>query len=555
VGAERAEEWLAAGGLVGQERLGRVPVDGSMRGRGEAFAQEFGSGTEPDDRDAGRHHRLSSGRIIDHTGRRADDIGLGCRQRIEQLRGLARMHRVDAFAIAQLADGRARRRLDVDIGIAPRPTEPLGEAPPDRRLARAHQPGEDHVLACAHRDSVAAYTRRMGRHGPIEPPAVIGILGGGQLGRMLAMAARAMGYRIAVLDPDPDCPAAAVADTVVIGSYDDVGAALRLADVSDVVTYELEHVAVEVVEMLETRGPVRPGRGPLVATQDRLTERRFIESAGGRVAPWRAVQSIDEALTAAHELGLPIRLKVPIGGYDGRGQVRIVTLGDLEGAWQRLGRTEGDVLLAERELDFDVELSIVVARSVDGAVAAFPIARNLHDQGILVESVAPAPVARAVAEAAVALGTRLAQAMDLCGTLTAELFLRRDGSLVVNELAPRVHNSGHWTIEGAATSQFEQHIRAICGLGLGSTAAHRATAMVNLLGTGPRRNARLCGVAQALADPDVHLHLYDKRSVFERRKMGHLTAPGVDVDEALAKARAALATLRWADDETREVDR
>jgi phosphoribosylaminoimidazole carboxylase, PurK protein len=389
---------------------------------------------------------------------------------------------------------------------------------------------------------------------PILPPAVIGILGGGQLGRMLALAARAMGYRIAVLDPDPDCPAASVTDRVVVGSYDDVGAALRLADRSEVVTYELEHVAAEVVEALETRLPVRPGHRPLTVTQDRLAERRFVEATGAAVAPWREVRSPAEARVAVAELGLPLRLKLPIGGYDGRGQLRILHVGDLDDAWTRLGRPAGTPLLAERELEFQAELSIVLARDVRGRTAAFPIARNLHDAGILVESVAPAPVSSDVAERATAIGERLAAAMGLCGTLTAELFLLGDGSLLVNELAPRVHNSGHWTIEGAATSQFEQHIRAICGLSLGSPAALAPAAMVNLLGTGPRRPAQLLGADTALADPSVHLHLYDKRRVFERRKMGHLTALGGSVEEALERARAALAGLRWSDDTTEEAD-
>jgi 5-(carboxyamino)imidazole ribonucleotide synthase len=383
---------------------------------------------------------------------------------------------------------------------------------------------------------------------PILPPAVIGILGGGQLGRMLALAARAMGYRIAVLDPDPDCPAAAVAERVVVGSYDDVGAALRLADRSAVVTYELEHVAAEVVAALETRLPVRPGHRPLTVTQDRLAERRFVESAGVAVAPWREVRSPEAARTAADQLGLPLRLKVPIGGYDGRGQLRIVRLSELDDAWGRLGKPPGSALLAERELAFDCELSIVIARDVRGGTAAFPVARNRHDAGILVESVAPAPVNPEIAERATAIGERLAAAMDLCGTLTAELFLLADGAILVNELAPRVHNSGHWTIEGAATSQFEQHVRAICGLSLGSAAALSPAAMVNLLGTGPRRPARLVGVDAALADPSVHLHVYDKRRVFERRKMGHLTALGGSADEALERAQAALAGLSWSDE-------
>ena len=398
------------------------------------------------------------------------------------------------------------------------------------------------------------YTRAVDDPTPILPPAVIGILGGGQLGRMLALAARAMGYRIAVLDPDPDCPAASVVDRVVVGSYDDVGAALRLADRSEVVTYELEHVAAGVVEALEAGLPVRPGHRPLTVTQDRLAERRFVEGTGVAVAPWREVRSPDETRAAVAALGLPLRLKLPIGGYDGRGQLRILRIGDLDDAWTKLGRPAGTPLLAERELVFEAELSIVLARDIRGRTATFPIARNLHDAGILVESVAPAPVSSDVAERAAAIGERLAAAMDLCGTLTAELFLLGDGSILVNELAPRVHNSGHWTIEGAETSQFEQHIRAICGLSLGSPAALAPAAMVNLLGTGPRRPARLLGAATALADPSVHLHVYDKRRVFERRKMGHLTALGESVEEALQRARTALAGLRWADDTTEEVD-
>ena len=287
-------------------------------------------------------------------------------------------------------------------------------------------------------------------------------------------------------------------------------------------------------------------------TQDRLAERRFVEGAGIAVAPWREVRSVAEARAAAEDLGLPLRLKLPIGGYDGRSQLRIVDVADLDDAWERLGQPPGAPLLAERELDFELELSVVVARSLDGVVATFPISRNRHDAGILVESVAPAPVAADVAARAAAIGCALAEAMDLCGTLTAELFLLRDGSLVVNELAPRVHNSGHWTIEGAATSQFEQHIRAICGLGLGSTAALAPTAMVNLLGTRRASRGPPARRRGALADPDVHLHLYDKREVFERRKMGHLTALGPDVDGRSRRPVAALAMLHWADDTTKE---
>src|SRR6185295_12621281 len=230
----------------------------------------------------------------------------------------------------------------------------------------------------------------MATHAAIEPPATIGILGGGQLGRMLGGAARAMGYRLVVLDPDIECPAAAIADRVIAAAYDDVGGALRLADASDVVTYELEHVAAGVVAAIEPLVPVRPGLHPLLVTQDRLAERRFVEGAGVAVAPWREVGSVPSARSAAAELGLPLRLKLPIGGYDGRGQLRITSVEQLDDAWTRLDRASGWPLLAERELDFEAELSIVVARALDGSTAAFPPSRNRHDDGILVESVAPA---------------------------------------------------------------------------------------------------------------------------------------------------------------------
>ena len=404
----------------------------------------------------------------------------------------------------------------------------------------------------ARQDAVSPYTRQAMTAAPSAPPippgATIGILGGGQLGRMLGFAARAMGYRVAVLDPDPDCPAAAIADRVVPAAYDSAEGALALAKGAAVVTYELEHVDAALVDAVESAGvPVRPGAHALRMTQDRLAERRFVAGLGIATAPWCEVADEAGLRAAATELGPPLRLKAPIGGYDGRSQVRIATPYELAGALERLGRPPGTPLLVERELDFAAELSVITARALDGTLAAFPITRNRHDAGILVESAAPAPVGAAVAVAARALGARIAEALGAVGLVTAELFLLPDGSLAVNELAPRVHNSGHWTIEGARTSQFEQHVRAICGLPLGDPAALGPTAMVNLLGTGDLREARLEGVAGALADPLVHLHAYDKRRVFERRKMGHLTIAGAgDLEEALTRGRAAAAKLRWA---------
>jgi 5-(carboxyamino)imidazole ribonucleotide synthase len=379
---------------------------------------------------------------------------------------------------------------------------------------------------------------------PIAPPSTIGILGGGQLGRMLGFAAREMGYRIVALDPDPDAPVTGVADRLEVGAYDDIAAAKRMADGCSVITYELEHVGQQVVAALEDRKrPIRPGPYPLKLTADRVAERRFVEANEGRVAEWREVAGPSDLFEAIAELGYPLRLKAIRGGYDGRSQTRLLGHDDLESIDSRIGWPA----LLERELDFEAELSVVVARNVDGISRCFPVARNRHDNGILVESVVPAGIPASVDEAATTLATNLATSMGLVGTLTVEMFLMRDGALVVNELAPRVHNSGHWSIEGAVTSQFEQHLRAICGLPLGSVEMRApAVAMVNLLGEGAPRPAHPTGIHAALEGPDTHLHVYDKHTVFERRKMGHVTALGPSPDEALRRARESAARIIWA---------
>jgi 5-(carboxyamino)imidazole ribonucleotide synthase len=380
---------------------------------------------------------------------------------------------------------------------------------------------------------------------------------------MLAMAARRMGYRVAILDPDPSCPAAAVADRVVVGGYDDRVAAREMAAGCDVVTYELEHVDGGLVADLDADWDVRPSVFALLMTQDRLAERRFLDEAGASVAAWREVRSLDDLRRAAGELRAaegdaraPLRLKAAMGGYDGRSQVRLAPAPDevpgaeLEAGFEALSAAAPKGLLLERELEFLCELSAIVVRGADGLSRAFPVARNRHDEGILIESVAPAPppVDPSTVKAAHALATRLAMELDLVGTLTVELFLMPDRTLVVNELAPRVHNSGHWTIEGTATDQFEQHIRALVGLPLGATDLRGAAATVNVLGTGPRRPARLSGLTKALEDPAAHLHVYDKREVFERRKMGHLTVVAGEPEEALARARSAAEALHWEDE-------
>jgi 5-(carboxyamino)imidazole ribonucleotide synthase len=388
---------------------------------------------------------------------------------------------------------------------------------------------------------------------PLAPGSTIGILGGGQLGRMLAMAARSLGYRVAVLDPDPDCPARSVADRQFVAPYTDVAAGLELAEASDVVTIELEHIGYPVIEAIDAVRLCRPGVYTVALTQDRLAERRFLDAVGAPVAPWREVSTLDDLRAGAAALGYPLRLKAALGGYDGRSQVRLAGPDDLDGAFAALAVSAAAAgLLLEREVDFVVECSVVLARDAAGRSVAFPIALNRHADGILVESVAPAPmpVTPEIAARAQALAADLAVELDLEGTLTVELFLLGDGSLVVNELAPRVHNSGHWTLDGAATNQFEQHIRAVAGLPLGDVRATGAAAMVNLLGTGPRRPARLAGEGQALADPGAHLHVYDKREVFERRKMGHVTVVAAEGEQAdaLARARRAAAALSFEED-------
>ena len=423
------------------------------------------------------------------------------------------------------------------------------------RIVEAAPDGEANQLYTVHKgDFVQEALYRLGiRRGPADAPdplapgATIGIMGGGQLGRMLGSAARAMGYRIVALDPDPACPTSAVADEIVVGAYDDPGAAARLGSASDVVTYELEHVGLEAAAAAGARAPLRPGLTALRATQDRLAERRFIRDIGEWAAPWREVRGVAEAEAAAEALGYPLRLKIPLGGYDGRNQVRITARDEVAGAVAVLGGDDARPLLLEREIDFEAELSVVCARDREGRTLAYPVSRNVHDGGILVESVAPASIHPLVANDAREVADSIARGLDLVGVMTVELFALRGGGLMVNELAPRVHNSGHWTIEGAATSQFEQHLRAILGLPLGSVAPHGVAAVVNVLGTGPDRPARLAGVERALEDPGAHVHVYGKRRVFERRKMGHVTVVGRDADEALARAWRARAALHWED--------
>ena len=349
----------------------------------------------------------------------------------------------------------------------------------------------------------------------IPPGSTIGIVGGGQLGRMLAMAAAQLGYRCHIYAPDPDCVAAEVAAGFTEGAFDDEGALTRFAAEIDVATYEFENIATAPLAAVAELVPLYPPLEALATAQDRLEEKQFIQRHGGRPAPFAAVDDragLDAALAA---IGTPAILKTRRFGYDGKGQVRIEAAGEGAAAWDAV---RGAPCVLEALVRFDAEFSILLCRNAEGEAAIWPSPRNRHQGGILVESVVPAAAELAVtiAEGEV-VARRAADALDYVGVLEIEFFLTAEGA-IFNELAPRVHNSGHWTIEGARTSQFENHIRAICGLPLGPTGltAPRIE-MRNLVGD------EAAGWREILTDPDAHLHLYGKAESRPGRKMGHVT--------------------------------
>ncbi len=350
----------------------------------------------------------------------------------------------------------------------------------------------------------------------VPPGSTIGIVGGGQLGRMLAIAAAQLGYRCHIYAPDEDPPAAAVAAKHSRGSFDDGEALGRFAQAVNVVTYEFENLPVAPLARLGDK--LHPGVRSLEIAQDRAVEKKFIESVGGRVAPWREVNGPDQLAAAIDALGPPVVLKSRRHGYDGKGQAWVSDRGEAHAAWREIGERPA---VAEAAVDYLAEFSVLLARSVSGECVLWDSPRNHHEGGMLRRSVLPAgeEIAGLVGEAA-ALAVEIAAALNHVGVLTVEFFACADGSLV-NEIAPRVHNSGHWTIEGAATSQFEQHIRAVCGLALGSSerSPGRVT-MDNLIGD------EMDGWRAILAEPGARLHLYGKGEARAGRKMGHVTRLG-----------------------------
>ncbi len=372
----------------------------------------------------------------------------------------------------------------------------------------------------------------------ILPGATLGVLGGGQLGRMFALRARVMGYRVVVLEPDPRSPAGQVADHQIMAAYDDPTALDQLADQCAAITTEFENVPAPVLERLAARLPVRPAPASVAIAQDRLAEKGFLASAGFLTAPFARVPRATDLTEALKAIGVPALLKTSRLGYDGKGQALIGAVEDGPEAFQHLG---GVPCVLERKLDLEQEISVVLARGQDGAVAAFPAAENVHRHGVLHTSMVPARLSAKLAADAMALATGVAVALQYVGVLAVEMFVADGGKLFVNEIAPRPHNSGHYTIDACTVDQFEQQVRTLAGLPLVEPRLLSPCCMVNILGDAwangtPRWD-------RALAMPGVRLHLYGKAEPRAGRKMGHLTCLAETPGEALTLATAAHAAL------------
>jgi 5-(carboxyamino)imidazole ribonucleotide synthase len=365
---------------------------------------------------------------------------------------------------------------------------------------------------------------------PTLPGAVVGVLGSGQLGRMFAIAARQMGYRVHTFSPETDTPTGQVADLEITAPYDDLDAVRDFAQNVHVVTFEFENVPALAVEAAAHFAPVRPSGSVLHVTQHRLREKSFLKQNGFPVAPFRPVNSLDQLRSAVEQIGCPAILKTAVSGYDGKGQVTLANPGDAEAAFAATGSQEK---ILEAFIDFELEFSIVAARGQDGSFSHWGLIENTHRDHILDLSLAPARVPQTTSVQALEIARNLLEMLDVVGVLCIEFFLSRDRRVFINELAPRPHNSGHLTINAAVTSQFEQQLRAVCGLPLGATDFLTPAAMANLLGDlwqGGEPNW-----SAVAACPDVKLHLYGKDEVRPRRKMGHLTALAPSPDAAVER--------------------
>ncbi|MBU2742222.1 MULTISPECIES: 5-(carboxyamino)imidazole ribonucleotide synthase [Acidithiobacillus] len=369
----------------------------------------------------------------------------------------------------------------------------------------------------------------------ILPGATLGILGGGQLGQMFTLAARRMGYGVWVLDPDPDCPAAAVADRHLCAPYDDFSALALLADHCAAVTAEFENVPASAMIYLEARIPVRPGSTALAIAQDRVREKTFFQDLGLEVAPFALLRQEDDVELVARKLSFPAILKTTRFGYDGKGQQNVTTASELPAAWASLNTPEA---ILESRIKLVQEFSVVLARSVEGMMVFYPLAENRHHHAVLDLSIVPARIPEALQNQARQSAACIAEALNYVGVLAVEFFVEEEGRLLVNEMAPRPHNSGHYTIDACVSSQFDQQVRALCGLSLADIRLLSPVVMMNLLGDlweegGPDWQ-------KLFQHPQIKVHLYGKKEARPGRKMGHVNALSSDVERALA----VLETLR-----------
>lgn len=346
----------------------------------------------------------------------------------------------------------------------------------------------------------------------LKPGATIGILGGGQLGRMLSVAASRLGLKSHIFEPGAEPPAGQVAHRVTTAAYDDTEALTAFAESVDVITYEFENIPAEALNLLEGLRPVMPGRRALEVSQDRITEKDFLTGLGLKCAPYANVESEADLAAAIESVGVPSILKTRRFGYDGKGQARLRASGDAAAAWDALGRTPS---VLEGFVEFEREVSVIGARSQSGEVVCFEPGENVHSDGILATTTVPATLNHAQMTDAVLLAGRILNALDYVGVMGVELFVTKDG-LLVNEIAPRVHNSGHWTQNGCVIDQFEQHVRAVAGWPLGDGARHSDVVMENLIGE------TVLDLDALTRDPSVGLHLYGKAEAKAGRKMGHL---------------------------------
>jgi 5-(carboxyamino)imidazole ribonucleotide synthase len=376
----------------------------------------------------------------------------------------------------------------------------------------------------------------------IAPGSTIGILGGGQLGRMLILAGRTLGYRFHVFEPKGPCAAGMVADLEINASYDDEAVLKRFAEGVDLITLEFENIPAEVIERLAAIKPVLPGREALHICQHRQREKDFLKANGLPCVPFEYADSAESLKTAVEAIGFPCVIKTAAFGYDGKGQIKLNApeeAADTAYLWDFLGHPPRVVV--EKWIHHVGEFSVVCARRADGSKSTFPMAENVHVHHILHASIVPARVTKATQEAGAELACRIADLLDVVGLIAVELFLEEDGRLIINEMAPRPHHSGHYTMDGCLTSQFEQHIRAVAGLPFGSTELHRPSVMINLLGDVWQHGEP--DWAGLLTDPRVKLHLYDKGEARPGRKMGHYTVLGDEVDATLEAAESHFAKL------------